>query len=111
MAEPISITLAGKNYDIKPLTLGQLRTLAVLQRRPYSDDPGTAEGEAFDSMVGKISAALSTSHPEMTAEKIFAMEITFGELVAANRTILEASGLIVSKDTPAGEAQAGATPA
>jgi hypothetical protein len=110
MSDQITITLAGQPFKIAPLQLGQLRSLAVLQRRAYSDDPGTAEGEAFDSMVGKIVAALSRTHPEMTAEKIFAMEITFGELIAANKTILESSGLIVSKDTPSGEAQAGATP-
>ncbi|MDB5405676.1 MAG: hypothetical protein JWL84_588 [Rhodospirillales bacterium] len=108
MADSIKITLAGTDYEIRPLTLGQLRTLGIGLRTPYSEDPAKAEGDAYDRMVANVAAALSRGNPDMTAEAIFESEITLAELNAANRAILEHSGLVVA---PKGEAEAGTSAA
>ena len=103
-----TITLAGRNYAVRPLTLRQLRDLGIClaKGRAAPSDAAAAERLAYDAMIETIAAALARDHPAMTGEAILDLEISLVELQRANLAILEHSGLVVAAGKAAAEASA-----
>jgi hypothetical protein len=102
------ITLAGRDYGIRPLTLRQLRDLGIClaRGRTAPTDAAAAEQLAYDNMIETVAAALARDHPAMTGEAILDLEVTLAELQRANLAILEHSGLVVAAGKAAAEASA-----
>ena len=100
----LSISLGGRIFQVRPLTLGQIEQLAAA-----SDAFGGADQSAKVSVAAArrvVAAALSRDNPQEAENDCGALEASWPELLAASDTILVHSGLVKAKDT--GEATAGA---
>lgn len=126
--EQNTITLAGAEYQILPLSLGQMRALGIglLEKRNPHELPALPAGGAattteltpeqlteneratWDRMVSVVVAALSRHNPEMTAEALLASDTTLAELARAYWDVLTMAGLIKA-NSPGERPPAGAT--
>lgn len=95
-----SLRLGGREFELRPLTLGQLRELLDA----IADLGGKSGGALIDAAARIILAGLTRSHPDLTVDAILALEMSLGEANAAVATILRAAGLSPA-DAPAGEAR------
>lgn len=123
MKSPVTITLAGKTYEIRRLTLGQQRALglgvvkgnaakqaadaAKTAGKPF--DPVQAEAEAYDYFTDIVVAGLQRDYPDLTAAALYGLETDLAELTAAARKILEFTGYMPVGAAKSGEAKAAAT--
>lgn len=83
------ITLGGKRYAIRPLTIGQLSKILPAFAKAYA-----MQGEgAVDAALTIIAAALARDHAELTMNDLMGHEATVPELLAATTTIGRLSGL------------------
>lgn len=89
------LVLGGKAYNIRPLTIGQLRTIL-----PAVSRTGSADGSAIDSTLSIIHAALMRDHT-MSFADLCEIESTPAEIAKACNEVLKLAGLV-----PAGEAVA-----
>jgi hypothetical protein len=106
MAEPITITLGGRDFTVRPLTIGQFRQIypAIFK------GAGLASDEGYDQAIRCIAAALERDHPEMTVAAILALETTVGELAAAFVAIMRHAGLKLGASPGEAPAGPGASP-
>jgi len=103
-----TITLGGRDYAIRPLTLGQLRV--VLPAFARAATLGAADG--VDAAIDILAAALARDHRDLTREALLEVEATPHELAAAVVRIAALSGLVPKEGAPGeglptGEARAG----
>lgn len=102
--EKMKVTLGGSDYEFEPLTLGQMRAIGIgsakMQRKTV--DTVTEEANWYEGTFEIIAAATGKKLEEIVAIR----GVRLGELIAANRLILDACGLIVAKadSSSAGEA-------
>jgi hypothetical protein len=110
MAEKAKIKLGGQTYTVRPLTLGQIREIAIASATLFTPG-GTSrerEAQAMDMMIEAVSAGLRRDAPEVAAN-ILEVETTMQELTEAYRTVQRLAGLFVpNEDAAPGEAQAAA---
>ncbi len=92
------LKLAGRDYELRPLTLGQLRLLLDA----IAALGGKSGGALVEAAAQIIAAGLSRAHPELTVEAVMALEIGLDEANAAVAAILNAAGLSRA-ETGAGE--------
>jgi hypothetical protein len=97
------ITLAGRSFTLRPLTLGQLRTILPA----FARAAGLAREEAVDAAIDILAAALSRDAPEITRAALLDWEMLPAELIAAVDAIARLSGL-AAQEPPPGEAPASA---
>jgi hypothetical protein len=98
----LTITLGGKDYSVRPLTLKQLRSVLPA----FSRAAALGAEDGIDAAVDILAASLSRDHPEVTREILLETEILPAELAAAVSRIAQLSGL-VPKDGAKGEPEAG----
>ncbi len=96
-----TVTLSGRDYAIRPLTLGQLRV--VLPAFARAARLNAAEG--IDAAIDILAAALARDHATLNRDALLELEMLPAELAAAVARIAELSGL-VPKDGAPGEIQA-----
>jgi hypothetical protein len=96
------VTLAGRDFAIRPLTLGQLRVVLDV----VAGLPGKSGGELVEAAARIIQAGLSRGDPATTLDAVLAMEASLDEVNAAVAAILKSAGL-----APSGEAVPAATAA
>ena len=109
----LTITLAGKEYEIQPLTIGQLEDLHIGILKIPSADPVEGGKEFWAQQLDTIVAALKVDHPEMTAEVIRKMRLgSLKDIKTQVNAILRYAGLIdVEPKAPAaGGAEPGEAP-
>lgn len=96
MSGTVSIALGGRFFQIRPLTLRQLRDVGVMVAKTADlpADAGERERRAYDQMVEIVAVALRRDAPDMSPDAIYDMEIGLAELQAAHRAILRHSGLV-----------------
>lgn len=97
------ITLGGKDYPFKPLTLGQMKAVGIgsAKKTRKVTDPSAEEGNWYDGTFEIIAAGTG-----MTLDQVTKLEgVKLNELIDASRTILDECGLI---KVTAGTAEAGA---
>ncbi len=89
MAAAVTIALGGRDFAVRPLTIGQFREIypAVFK------GAGLASEEGYDQAVKCIAAALRRDHPEMSVDALLDLETTIDELSAAFIAIMKLSGL------------------
>ena len=94
MADTINITLDGKPYAVRKLTIRQQIALGVGVALPEVADPQENVQRAFDRNLSIILAALSVDHPEMTRDALLESRTTAEERRVAVDAILTFAGLI-----------------
>ena len=100
----MEITLAGRRFRLRPLTLGQLRIVLPA----FARAAGLAKEEAIDAAIDILAAALSRDTPEMNRAALLQVEILPAELIAAVDAVARLSGLVAQGDGAPGEANASA---
>ena len=98
-----AITLAGRSFTLRPLTLGQLRVVLPA----FARAAGLQREEAIDAAIDILAAALSRDAPEITRATLLDWEMRPAELIAAVDAIARLSGLVQQEMLP-GEAPASA---
>lgn len=99
-----TITLGGRHFALRPLTLGQLRRVLPA----FARAAGLAQEEAIDAAIDILAAALERDHPALTRDALLDFEMQPAELIAAVDAIARLSGLIAEEDAAPGEAAASA---
>lgn len=100
------IILAGKEYVLPPLTLGQLRNGALELIKEH--DKIVTEGNSFDSFEirGKIVVmALQRNYPDLTEEKAFNELLDMKNVNDHWLTCLGSSGLTPGEELAAAKTQ------
>lgn len=115
MSDSIEITLAGSQYRISALTVGQLEDLHVGVVEPDPVNPVENVRQFWKRNVGILVVALSADHPQMTEECVRKMKL--GSVKSVNEAvgkILRFAGLAKEtgeekqEDASPGEIQAAA---
>ena len=91
-----TITLGGRDFEVRALKLGQLRHLLDA----LDEMTGKSAGALIEAAAKVVTAGLTPAHPDLTADTVLDLEATLEELNAAVAAILRTAGL-----TPAGEAR------
>lgn len=94
-----TITLCGRAYPLRPLTLGQLRSVLPA----FARAAGLAHEDAIDAAIDIVAAALTRDHPALTREALLGLETKPAELIAAVDTIARLSGLVAEETPSSGE--------
>ena len=89
-----TIALGGREFDLRPLRLGQLRI--VLDA--LGEMTGKSGGALIEAAAAVVAAGLKPAHPELTVAAVLELEANVTELNAAVAAVLDAAGL-----RPAGE--------
>ena len=95
------IRLGAREFELRPLTLGQLRHLLDA----LDAMAGKSGGALIDAAAQVVTAGLAAAHPDLTADMVLGCEASLAELNAAVAAILTMAGL-----HPAGEAGPVANP-
>lgn len=105
--ETLTITLAGKQYEIRALTVGQLEELHVGVLRPIR---AAEEGvrDFWDQNVKLLVTALSVDHPEITVDVVRKMQL--GSVKAVREVVAEVLKFAGIADDVKPEAKPGETP-
>src|SRR5438067_4513981 len=99
MAE--TIRLGGRDFTLRPPTLGQLRHLLDA----LDAMTGISGGALIDAAARLVAAGLSAAHPELTIDAVLDLRASLAELNTAVAAILRQAGL-----SPMGEADPRVTP-
>ena len=91
-----TIKLGGREFAVRPLTLGQLRHLLDA----LDEMAGASGGALIDAAAKLVKTGLAAAHPELTVEAVLDCAASLPELNAAVAAILQMAGL-----HPAGEAR------
>ena len=84
-----TIRLGGREFALRPPTLGQLRQLLDA----LDDMAGASGGGLIDAAARLVRAGLAASHPELTVAALLDCAATLPELNAAVAAILRMAGL------------------
>ena len=90
-----TIKLGGREFALRPLTLGQLRHLLDA----LDEMAGASGGALIDAAAKLVKTGLAAAHPDLTVEAVLDCAASLPELNAAVAAILQMAGL-----HPAGEA-------
>jgi hypothetical protein len=94
-----TIALGGRQFEIRPLKLGQLRHLLDA----LEEMTGTSGGGLIEAAAKVTAAGLQPGHPGLTADAVLDLEAGIDELNAAVAAILRVAGLRPKEIAP-GEA-------
>jgi hypothetical protein len=84
-----TIRLGGREFALRPLTLGQLRHLLDA----LDEMAGASGGGLIDAAAKLVATGLAASHPELTVEAVLDCAASLPELNAAVAAILQMAGL------------------
>jgi hypothetical protein len=96
-----TIRLGGRDFTLRPRTLGQLRHLLDA----LDAMAGASGGALIDAAARLVAAGLAAAHPELTVEAVLDLDASLAELNTAVAAILQSAGL-----SPVGEADPRVTP-
>lgn len=85
--ETLTIKLAGSEYTIQPLTVGQLQDLHIGVVKGIPQDAEEGVRQFWAKNVDVIAVALEKDHPEVTREVLGKMRL--GSVKAVNETVSE----------------------
>ena len=84
-----TIALGGRDFEVRPLKLGQLRHLLDA----LDDMTGTSGGALIEAAAKVVTAGLAPARPELTPDAVLDLEATLEELNAVVAAILRVAGL------------------
>jgi hypothetical protein len=93
-----TITLGGRQFELRPLKLGQLRRLLDA----LDQMSGQKGGALIAAAVEVAAAGLVPAHPDLTAEALLDLEASVDDLNAAVAAVLRVAGLR-AVEAPVGE--------
>ena len=102
-----TITLGGRNFALRPLTLGELRPLLDA----LDAMTGKSGGALIDGAARLVHAALARGYPDLALDDILGLEASLDELNGAVAAVLRLAGLVRVDGGPVGEAAAASVPA
>lgn len=101
-----TITLGGRQFELRPLKLGQLRlVLDALDAMT-----GKSGGALIEAAAGVVAAGLVPAQPGLTADAVLDLEATIDDLNAAVAAVLKIAGLRPQGDAAQGDAAMGEPP-
>lgn len=95
------VALGGKEFELRPLKLGQLRHLLDALEAMT----GKSGGALIEAAASVVASGLVPAHPDLTVDAVLDLEATVEQLNAAVAAVLTMAGL-----KPAGEARPVASP-
>jgi hypothetical protein len=99
-----TITMGGRSFALRPLTLGQLRRVLPA----FARAAGLGNEDSIDAAIDILAAALERDHAAMTREALLGIELRPAELIAAVDAVARLSGLVSDEAAPVGEGRASA---
>ncbi len=90
-----TLTLGGRDFELRPLKLGQLRGLLDA----LDEMTGKSGGALIDAAAKVVAAGLAPAQPDLDPAAVLDLKATIEELNAAVTAVLRIAGL-----TPVGEA-------
>jgi hypothetical protein len=99
MAE--KITLGGREFELRPLKLGQLRHLLDA----LDEMSGKSGGALIEAAAKVVAAGLAPAHPGLVADALLDLEAGIEELNAAVAAVLRIAGLRPKEEDGTGEAK------
>src|SRR5947207_15578047 len=96
-----TIRLGGRDFTLRPPTLGQLRHLLDA----LDAMTGASGGALIDAAARLVAAGLAAAHPDLTLEAVLDLDASLAELNTAVAAILQSAGL-----SPVGEPIPGSRP-
>jgi hypothetical protein len=93
-----TITMGGRRFALRPLTLGQLRRVLPA----FARAAGLGNEAAIDAAIDILAAALERDHPAMTRDVLLGFEMRPAELIAAVDAIARLSGLVAEESAGRG---------
>lgn len=114
MSEATRIILAGREFNVPPLTIRQSRAIDVYLAKPLPEDPVAQADASWERMLSVIALALGPAYPDFTVDKIMDGPGTVDTVAEAYRTVLGMLGLKpapAKTDASSGEAPAQPGPA
>ncbi|HEX6441489.1 MAG TPA: hypothetical protein VF007_04830 [Stellaceae bacterium] len=99
-----TITLGGREFQLRPLKLGQLREVVDALERMS----GKTGGALIAAAAEIVAAGLAPAHPEIDPPAVLDLEASLDELNGAVAAVLRLAGLQPQGDMP-GEARPVAT--
>src|SRR5438270_11671952 len=94
MAE--TIRLGGRDFTLRPPTLGQLRHLLDA----LDAMAGASGGALIDAAARLVAAGLAAAPPELTVEAVLDLDASLAELHTAAAAILHVAGLSSVGEAP-----------
>ena len=94
-----TIALGGRQFQLRPLKLGQLRHLLDA----LDLMAGKSGGGLIEAAARLVAAGLAPAHPDLTSDAVLDLEATVDELNTAVAAILRTAGLKPMESAP-GEA-------
>jgi hypothetical protein len=101
-----TVTLAGRQWPVKPLVLKQLRIVEPAWARIKTAKGAVTETLMDDLIEISYQAIAPGADPKITRSEFTDLPVSLPEMIAALQTIAAQAGMIV-KDAPAGEVDAG----
>ena len=101
-----TIALGGRQFEVRPLKLGQLRQLLDA----LDAMAGKSGGALIEAAAQIVAVGLRPAHPDLTQETLLDLEATIDELNAAVATILRIAGLRPLGEAPPVANSAASTP-
>jgi hypothetical protein len=95
-----TITLGGRDFEVRALKLSQLRGLLDA----LDGMTGKSAGALIDAAAKVVTAGLAPAHPDLAADTVLDFEATIEELNAAVAAILRTAGL-TPRENNMGEAR------
>jgi hypothetical protein len=84
-----TIRLGGRDFTLRPPTLGQLRHLLDA----LDMMTGASGGALIDAAARLVAAGLAAAHPELTVDAVLGLDASLAELNTAVAAILRQAGL------------------
>src|SRR5258708_9674770 len=84
-----TIRLGARDFELRPLTLGQLRHLLDA----LDGMTGKSGGALIDAAARVVTAGLAPAHPDLAPDAVLDLEATIEELNIAVAAILRIAGL------------------
>ena len=100
-----TIRLGGRDFTLRPPTLGQLRHLLDA----LDMMTGASGGALIDAAARLVAAGLAAAHPELTVDAVLDLDASLAELNTAVAAILCQAGLS-PREVDRGEADPRVTP-
>ncbi|MFI4947775.1 MAG: hypothetical protein ACHQC9_03125 [Alphaproteobacteria bacterium] len=99
------VTLGERQFEVRPLKLGQLRHLLDA----LDEMTGKSGGALIEAAARVVTAGLAPAQPELTADTVLDLEASLEELNAAVAAVLRVAGL-TPRENATGEARPVASP-
>ncbi len=90
------IALGGREFEVRPLKLGQLRPLLDA----LDAMTGKSGGALIEAAAQIVAVGLQPAHPDLTPDALFDLEATIDELNTAVAAILRIAGLHPLGESP-----------